>query len=187
MGTLSRTVIGFVSVALLVACGGDERPAAKKANKPARKPMLVAEATPEPEVAYRYDPEGKPDPFRSFIRREPELEGVPAETPLGVDDDLCTRVGGRVPEQGLTEHADPGEDALRTRQPVARARERAQKRGHRGQLRAAQEQRERRRSPEARDPAPVLGPRSTPGPDRTHPGGISERLRPVQATPSLTR
>ena len=30
MGTLSRTVIGFVGIALLVACGGDEPPAAKK-------------------------------------------------------------------------------------------------------------------------------------------------------------
>ena len=74
MGTLSRTVIGFVGIALLVACGGDAPPAVKQASKPVRKPMLVAEAAPEPEVAYRYDPEGKPDPFRSFIRREPELE-----------------------------------------------------------------------------------------------------------------
>lgn len=74
MGTLSRTVIGFVGIALLVACGGDEQPAGKKAKKPAMKPMVVAEAKPEPGVAYRYDPEGKPDPFRSFIRREPELE-----------------------------------------------------------------------------------------------------------------
>ena len=74
MGTLSRTVIGFVGIALLVACGGDQTPAAKNAKKAGKKPVLVVEATPEPEVAYRYDPEGKPDPFRSFIRREPELE-----------------------------------------------------------------------------------------------------------------
>ena len=74
MGTLRRTVIGFVGIALLVACGGDAPPAVKQAKQPVRKPMLVAEAAPEPEVAYRYDPKGKPDPFRSFTRREPELE-----------------------------------------------------------------------------------------------------------------
>lgn len=74
MGTLSRTIIGFVGIGLLAACGGDAPPPAKKAKAPVKKPVMVAEAKPEPEVAYRYDPEGKPDPFRSFIRREPELE-----------------------------------------------------------------------------------------------------------------
>ncbi len=74
MGTLSRAIIGFVGIGLLVACGGDEPPPAKKVQRPAKKPVMVAEAKPEPEVAYRYDPEGQPDPFRSFIRREPELE-----------------------------------------------------------------------------------------------------------------
>lgn len=74
MGTLSRTIIGFVGIALLAACGGDEPAPVKQVTKPMKKPMVVAEVKPEPEVAYRYDPEGKPDPFRSFIRREPELE-----------------------------------------------------------------------------------------------------------------
>ena len=74
MGTLSRTIIGFVGIALLVACGGEEAPPAKAAKKPVRKPMMVEQAKLEPEVAYRYDPAGKPDPFRSFVRREPELE-----------------------------------------------------------------------------------------------------------------
>jgi type IV pilus assembly protein PilP len=80
MGTLSRTIIGLVGTALLVACGGDEPAPAKRAKNPIKKPEIVAEAKPEPEVAYRYDPQGKPDPFRSFIRREPELDAH--ESPL---------------------------------------------------------------------------------------------------------
>ncbi len=48
MGTLRRTVIGFVGIALLVACGGDAPPAVKQAKQPVRKPMLLAEAAPEP-------------------------------------------------------------------------------------------------------------------------------------------
>ncbi|MBW2416369.1 MAG: pilus assembly protein PilP [Deltaproteobacteria bacterium] len=46
----------------------------QKAAKKPPKPKVVAEVVVEPEVEYRYNPEGKADPFRSFVRREPELE-----------------------------------------------------------------------------------------------------------------
>jgi len=74
MNALRRTVIGLVGIALLVGCGSDEAPVTQKAAKKPPKPKVVAEVVVEPEVEYRYNPEGKADPFRSFVRREPELE-----------------------------------------------------------------------------------------------------------------
>ncbi len=80
MSVLRRIVIGLVGVVLLAGCGPDETPTAKVAAKTRSKPKVVAEAVTEPEVEYRYNPEGKADPFRSFIRREPELDEL--ESPL---------------------------------------------------------------------------------------------------------
>ena len=80
MSALSRTIIGLLGIAMLAACGGDEPQTTKKARRAVKKPIVVAEAVAEPEVEYRYLPEGKPDPFRSFIRREAELEDN--ESPL---------------------------------------------------------------------------------------------------------
>jgi type IV pilus assembly protein PilP len=68
----------------LLGCGSDEpvQSAAKQgaAVAPALAPEAeVAEA--EPEEEYRYDPAGKPDPFRSFVKLEDDLdEGL--TTPL---------------------------------------------------------------------------------------------------------
>ena len=75
MSALRRTVIGLVAAALLVGCGSDDTPTTQKAAKRASKPAVVAEVVAEPEVEYRYNPQGKADPFRSFIRREPDLDG----------------------------------------------------------------------------------------------------------------
>ena len=70
----------------LVACGSDPVPpraaAAKSQPRAARAPVAaIQEAVAEPLEEYRYDPTGKPDPFRSFVLRTDELdEGV--TTPL---------------------------------------------------------------------------------------------------------
>ena len=63
----------------LVACGSDPAPApgapAKSQQKAATAPATpIQEAVAEPREDYRYDPTGKPDPFRSFVRMDDELE-----------------------------------------------------------------------------------------------------------------
>ena len=57
----------------LVACGSDPvpAPAAKSQQKAAVAPATpIQEAVAEPREDYRYDPTGKPDPFRSFVRMD---------------------------------------------------------------------------------------------------------------------
>lgn len=63
----------------LVACGSDPVPApaapAKSRQKAAVAPATpIQEAVAEPREDYRYDPTGKPDPFRSFVRMDDDLE-----------------------------------------------------------------------------------------------------------------
>ena len=79
-------VIACLLMGGLVACGSDPVPppaaAAKSQPKAPKAPAApIQEAVAEPPEEYRYDPTGKPDPFRSFVRLEDELDdGV--TTPL---------------------------------------------------------------------------------------------------------
>lgn len=73
-------MIGFV------ACSGESAPRAPKPAKGLLPPQAAAaeKAEPEePEAEYRYDPAGKPDPFRSFVRvnfsDDPEAMASPLE------------------------------------------------------------------------------------------------------------
>ena len=58
-------------------CGDDDAPqqaegqtARRKPKKKAKKPEPVATPTPEPVVEYTYNPVGKRDPFKSFIKTD---------------------------------------------------------------------------------------------------------------------
>ena len=68
----------------LLGCGSDEPARAPAKQGAALAPSLAPEAEVaevEPEEEYRYDPAGKPDPFRSFVKLQNELEdGI--STPL---------------------------------------------------------------------------------------------------------
>ena len=83
MKQLCLKSLAIFGVLALAACSSDPPPApqAAKPAPPRPAPTLQAAAVEEPEEEYRYDPTGKPDPFRSFIKREIEL-GPAVTTPL---------------------------------------------------------------------------------------------------------
>ncbi|MEE9279963.1 MAG: pilus assembly protein PilP [Myxococcota bacterium] len=69
--------------ALLWACSGDDgstRSAGKRQIFVAE--ALEADATEESEQDYRYDPTGKPDPFKSFLKQIQLVEGAESLSPL---------------------------------------------------------------------------------------------------------
>ncbi len=72
-------ILGIIALGswALLACSGDSAPKApsqKQAAVAPAVPELVQEVETEPEEEYRYDPVGKPDPFRSFVKLLDELE-----------------------------------------------------------------------------------------------------------------
>ena len=69
-------IVALASAALL-ACSSEPAPvpaSEQQAAKPAPVAPPMPEANAEPEEEYRYDPTGKPDPFRSFVRLQDDLE-----------------------------------------------------------------------------------------------------------------
>ncbi len=84
MNALRTLAIIALGAWTLLGCGSDEPGQAPAKQAAAVAPALTAEAEEaqvEPEEEYRYDPAGKPDPFRSFVKLEDELdEGM--STPL---------------------------------------------------------------------------------------------------------
>ncbi len=67
---VQHLILTGLAVILLAACGKDEKPKATP-MRPMAPPMAAVE--PEEGVGdldedYRYEPEGKPDPFESFVR-----------------------------------------------------------------------------------------------------------------------
>ena len=85
MRVFGKLLIACLAGCVLVACSSEPAPAPKAQSKAGGKPAFA----PSPEAAlveeepeeYRYDSTGKPDPFRSFVRLEDELdEGI--TTPL---------------------------------------------------------------------------------------------------------
>ena len=79
-------VLGSCAMMGLMACSGESAPRAPKpaGGPPPPQAAAAEEAEPEqPEREYRYDPEGKPDPFRSFVRvnfrDDPEALASPLE------------------------------------------------------------------------------------------------------------
>ncbi len=79
-------ILGIIALGswALLACSGDSAPKAPSQKQAAVAPTMpeeVQEAETEPEGEYRYDPTGKPDPFRSFVKLLDEFdEGL--TTPL---------------------------------------------------------------------------------------------------------
>ncbi len=77
-------VKGLVMVAL-VACSGDRAPqptATMRPLAPQAAPDAPQEMAALMDEEYRYDPEGKPDPFESFIRMSLNAEQDAASSPL---------------------------------------------------------------------------------------------------------
>jgi type IV pilus assembly protein PilP len=76
MNGLFRMLLSTAVAGSLLACGPD--PAPKAASAPAaavkRAAPVLAEVVPEPEPEYQYNPEGKKDPFQSFIATEIGLD-----------------------------------------------------------------------------------------------------------------
>jgi type IV pilus assembly protein PilP len=72
----SIQTVAVVGLALLLsACGSESVPKTTAAKPKAPAPaMQVVEAEEEPVQEYRYDPEGKADPFESFIQSAAVLE-----------------------------------------------------------------------------------------------------------------
>ncbi len=85
MRVFGKLLIACLAGGVLAACSGEPAPTPRPQSKASGKPAFVpapeaAEVEEEPEE-YRYDATGKPDPFRSFVRLDYELdEGL--TTPL---------------------------------------------------------------------------------------------------------
>ncbi len=64
-------ILTGLAIVVLTACGGDEKPKPATPMRPMAPPMAAVEPEESAEALdedYRYDPEGKPDPFESFVR-----------------------------------------------------------------------------------------------------------------------
>ena len=71
MSRLRNSMIGILSVAAFAACSSDPAPAPQAPTRPAAaKPAAPVQnaVVEEQQIEYRYDPTGKPDPFRSFVK-----------------------------------------------------------------------------------------------------------------------
>jgi len=81
---VQHLILTGLAVILLAACGKDEKPKATP-MRPMAPPLAVVE--PEATVGeldkdYRYDPEGKPDPFESFFRVKLSADADDITSPL---------------------------------------------------------------------------------------------------------
>ncbi|MCH7890620.1 MAG: hypothetical protein IH921_03865 [Gemmatimonadetes bacterium] len=81
---VQHLILTGLAVILLAACGKDEKPKATP-MRPMAPPLAVVE--PEATVGeldkdYRYDPEGKPDPFESFFRVKLSADSDDITSPL---------------------------------------------------------------------------------------------------------
>ena len=77
MVRLGRTTSFVAAAALLWACSSDS-PQGQQPQQRAATPPPIAPTTAQDEDAeladFRYDPTGKPDPFRSFVKLQEDLE-----------------------------------------------------------------------------------------------------------------
>jgi len=85
MREFGKLLIACLAGGVLFACSSEPAPAPKPQSKASGKPAFAqppeAAAVDEEPEEYRYDATGKPDPFRSFVQLEDELDdGI--ETPL---------------------------------------------------------------------------------------------------------
>ena len=77
MRLLRTLVIAALGSGLLMACSSEPTPEPQPQERASRAPAVAppAEAAvAEQEAEYRYDPTGKPDPFRSFVKLQEDLE-----------------------------------------------------------------------------------------------------------------
>ena len=70
MSALPKLLLPGVAGLLLAACSGEPSRAPQAQRPVPVPPTEVADAGERLEEEYRYDPSGKPDPFKSFIKRE---------------------------------------------------------------------------------------------------------------------
>jgi type IV pilus assembly protein PilP len=77
------SLAAIASIGLTGCWGTDDASSQAEQKKPKRAaPVAPAAAAPEAALEYRYDPAGKPDPFRSYIKELNRLKHVSAATPL---------------------------------------------------------------------------------------------------------
>ena len=80
-----QLILPGLAAAILVACGGDEKPGPATPMRPMAPPTAAVEPV-QPEESldadYRYEPEGKPDPFESFVRVNLYADGDDFASPL---------------------------------------------------------------------------------------------------------
>lgn len=76
---------GLIAAAFVAGCGGDSGRKSAQTQQPQRTAPTASEpqaADGEAEEEYRYDPTGKPDPFRSFVLALQKPTGTAGTTPL---------------------------------------------------------------------------------------------------------
>ena len=81
---VQHLILTGLAVILLTACGKDEKPKATP-MRPMAPPMAAVEPEErgvELDEDYRYDPEGKPDPFESFVRVKLSADSDDISSPL---------------------------------------------------------------------------------------------------------
>ena len=82
---VQHVLVTGLAVGALAACSGDKTPQTTTPLRPMAPPMaaLEPEETSEsPDEDYRYNPEGKPDPFESFVRVKLNAQADDFSSPL---------------------------------------------------------------------------------------------------------
>ena len=83
MHTLRFTLVAGMALGLATACGDDSATDAARPKARPRPALAVADAeAAAPEAEYRYDPTGKPDPFKSFVKRNAIADPSAIQSPL---------------------------------------------------------------------------------------------------------
>ncbi len=81
---VQHLILTGLAVVLLAACGKDEKPTTTP-MRPTAPPMAAIEpeaSGAELDEDYRYEPEGKPDPFESFVRVKLSADSGDISSPL---------------------------------------------------------------------------------------------------------
>jgi type IV pilus assembly protein PilP len=79
---LRAVLVAFAVLALGAACSDGETKAKKAQPVAKKRPDAAAEAQAAAEIVFSYDPEGKPDPFKSYVRQLVAIQEADLSSPL---------------------------------------------------------------------------------------------------------
>jgi type IV pilus assembly protein PilP len=80
---LSRSVlVALVALALAAGCSDGDSKAKKAQAVTKKRPEAVAEKVVPASLEFSYDPEGKPDPFKSYVRQLVAIQQADLSSPL---------------------------------------------------------------------------------------------------------